>query len=353
MDSLFAEYTQALITEIENAADPDAPQTRLETVYFGGGTPTMLPADHLIDIFSAIRQTFGISENAEITIEANPGTVDIAKLNALKEAGFNRMSIGVQSLDDEFLTRIGRAHTSRQAIEAYDSARQAGFSNIGIDLMFALPGQTIEHWANTLDSAISLAGEHISLYELSIEEGTRFAEMCAAGKLELPDEDVQIEMYELAISELTSAGYEHYEVSNFARPGFRSRHNQVYWLNRPYYGFGAGATSYVGGVRAIRLGDPAKYIESICSEEGPIESSEQLTGHALLGETMIQGLRMVEGVDVDRIDAEYDADIALEFEEEICSLKGRGLLEESGGRIRVTHKGLLLLNDVSLEFTCK
>lgn len=350
MEALFAEYTQALIAEIESAVNSGEPHPHLETVYFGGGTPTLVPVDYLIDILGVIKHTFGVSKTAEITIEANPGTVDLTKLKTLKEAGFNRLSIGVQSLDDEFLASIGRAHSSQQAIEAYDNARRAGFENIGIDLIFALPGQTINHWANTLDSAIGLASQHISLYELSIEEGTKFAGMCAQGRLDLPDEDLQIEMYELAITKLTSAGYEHYEVSNFARPGFRSRHNQVYWLNRPYYGFGAGATSYVNGVRAIRLADPKKYTESICSEEGPIESSEQLTGRALLGETIIQGLRMREGIDVDRIDSDYDADIGLEFKKEIASLESRGLIEESDGRIRVTHQGLMLLNDVSAEF---
>jgi len=349
MESIFAQYTQALITEIENVPRP-SPAKPLETVYFGGGTPTLLPADYLLDILSSARASFTLADDAEITIEANPGTVDETKLTGLKHGGFNRISIGVQSVDDEFLAKIGRAHSREQAIEAYRAARRAGFDNIGIDLIFALPGQTLDHWRSTLDTAISLGSEHVSLYELTIEEGTRFAEMCAHGKLDLPDEDLQIDMYETAISKLTQAGFEHYEVSNFARLGYRSRHNQVYWRNEPYYGFGAGATSYVDGTRARRVPDPQAYITAVCSESDAIESSEHLTGRALLAETIIQGLRMLDGIDVSAIDAAYCTDLALEFKTEIARLKQRGLLEEIDDHFRVTHQGLLLLNDVAGEF---
>lgn len=349
MESIFAQYTQALITEIENIPQP-SPARPLETVYFGGGTPTLLPADYLLDILSAVRASFRLADDAEITLEANPGTVDETKLAQLRRDSFNRLSVGVQSFDDEFLAKIGRAHSREQAIEAYHAARRAGFGNIGIDLIFALPGQTLDHWRSSLDTAISLGCEHVSLYELTIEEGTRFAEMCAQGKLDLPDEDLQTDMYEMAISKLTQAGFEHYEVSNFARPGYRSRHNQVYWRNEPYYGFGAGATSCVDGTRARRLADPRAYITAVCSESDAIESSEHLAGRAILAETIIQGLRMLDGIDVSAIDSAYCTDLALEFETEIARLKQRGLLEEIDGHFRVTHQGLLLLNDVAGEF---
>jgi len=349
MDSIFGQYTQALITEIENAPRPD-PARPLETVYFGGGTPTLLPAHYLLDILSAVRETFGLADDAEVTIEANPGTADKAKLAELRNGGFNRISIGVQSLDDEFLEKIGRAHSRRQAIDAYESARLAGFANIGIDLIFALPGQTLDGWRATLDAAVGLGSEHVSLYELTIEEGTRFAEMRARGELDLPDEDTRLNMYETAISKLTGAGFEHYEVSNFARPGYRSRHNQVYWRNEPYYGFGAGATSYVEGERARRVADPRAYIAAVCSGSDAIEFSERLTGRAALAETIIQGLRMIEGIDLSAINAAYCTDLAQEFENEIARLRERGLVEEADGHLRVTHCGLLLLNDVAGEF---
>ena len=349
MESIFAEYTQALITEIENIPRL-SPAKPLETVYFGGGTPTLLPADYLLDILRLFARHSDLLMMSRSLSRPIPGRSDEARLVPLGNGGFNRISIGVQSFDDEFLAKIGRAHSCEQAMEAYTAARRAGFDNIGIDLIFALPGQTLDHWRVTLDTAIALGSEHVSLYELTIEEGTRFAEMCAQGKLDLPDEDTQIEMYEMAISKLTEAGFEHYEVSNFARPGCRSRHNQVYWRNEPYYGFGAGATSYVDGTRARRLADPRAYITAICSESDAIESSEHLTGRALLAETIIQGLRMLDGIDVSAIDSAYSTDLALEFETEIARLKQRGLLEDIDGHFRVTHQGLLLLNDVSGEF---
>ncbi len=350
LEPMFGEYVQALIAEIQDT--PGGKFEALETIYFGGGTPTILPSEYILDILAALRRTFGIAENAEITIEANPGAIDEPKLSQLRINGFNRLSIGVQSFDDELLKSIGRAHTSQQAVDAYHAARQAGFANIGIDLIFALPGQTLGHWQNTLSKAIELRPEHISLYELSIEEGTHFGELCQQGKLDLPSEDLQLEMYELVISTLTKAGFEHYEVSNFAQPGFRSRHNQVYWRNDPYYGFGAGATSYVNGIRARRLADPKHYITNICSESDPCDFSEQLSGRAKLAETIIQGLRMLDGIDLAIIDADYCTDVTLEFEQEIEKLTRRGLLEEIDGKFKVTHQGLLLMNDVAAEFVC-
>ncbi len=348
MESLHDEYVAAVVSEIEHSSRPDWGQ--LDSVYIGGGTPTVLSADQLAMILTALDRAIGIGPDCEITIEANPGTVDRAKLSALRRAGFNRLSLGVQSFDDAFLKRIGRIHNAASAVEAYLAAREAGFGNVGIDLIFALPGQTISHWAQTLTRAVELSPEHVSLYELSIEEGTRFAEMCASGELDLPSEDARLEMYEQAISIITGAGYEHYEVSNFARPGFRSRHNQVYWRNEPYYGFGASATSYLNGERARRVSSPRAYIDSISSDEDAIESSERLTGRALLAETIIQGLRMLEGIDLHRFRAETCADLDAEFAGEIAALEERGLVERSQGRLKVTHQGLLLMNDVAMEF---
>ncbi|MHB9037440.1 MAG: radical SAM family heme chaperone HemW [Armatimonadota bacterium] len=347
MESLHDLYVRALITEIERAgADCAEP---LDSVYIGGGTPTILSVQNLGNILTCVKRTLGLSEDAEITLEVNPGTVDQSKLAQLRAFNFNRLSIGVQSLDDEFLALLGRIHTAEQAVEVYTAARRSGFDNISIDLMFALPGQTFDHWKNTLDTALRLEPEHISLYELTVEEGTRFAELCAQGKLALPDEDLQIDMYELAITSLKAAGFEHYEVSNFARPGYRCRHNQVYWRNEPYYGFGAGATSYVSGDRAVRVRDPRHYIDAIESGGNAIEFVERLTGRRLLAETLIQGLRMLDGIDMYKLSAQTCIDIASEFAAQIVRLESRGLVESCDSRLRVTHQGLLLLNDVSEE----
>lgn len=349
MESLFDDYVDALIREIIRTGREQQHANRLDSVYFGGGTPTVLPTDKLINILAAIGDTFGLAEDCEITLEANPGTVDQRKLARLRSAGFNRLSLGVQSLDDEFLSEIGRIHTAREALDAYVWARSSGFANISIDLIFALPRQTLEHWKSALNTVVSMDPEHISLYELSIEEGTKFAELCAKGQLDLPDEELRLEMYEAAIAMLTAAGYEHYEVSNFARPGFRSRHNQIYWRNEPYFGFGAGATSYVNGVRSVRVSDPRRYVEAINREEDPVESSECLTGRRRLAETLIQGLRLLEGVDLRRFRDDTGVDAIDAFHEEISSLVRNGLVEVSEDRLRVTHKGLLLMNDVAVE----
>lgn len=366
MESVYADYVCALTAEIKRSADGGhgEPPLRsddtcsgrspcwpdLDTVYFGGGTPTVLSVSDLSGILDAVRQSLGIAPEAEITIEANPGTVDLPRLAGLRQAGFNRLSLGVQSFDDEFLQSIGRAHTRQQALDAYEAALRAGFENVGIDLIFALPGQSLAHWEHTLETALALSPKHISLYELSIEEGTRFAQFCADGKLQTPDEDTQLAMYELAIAELTGAGYEHYEVSNFAMPGFRSRHNTVYWLNHPYYGFGAGATSYVAGTRARRIADPRRYAVAIESGSDAVEFSETLDDRARLGETIVQGLRMIEGVEIERVSRETGLDPLQEYASQIVELKARGLIDLADGRFRVTHAGLLLLNDVSREF---
>ena len=378
LESIFGDYVRALVAEIDRSGrhggDGEPPP---RSVYFGGGTPTILDVSGISAILDAISRGIGIDHDAEVTIEANPGTVDLAKLSALREMGFNRLSLGVQSFDDEFLRSIGRAHTSAQALDAYAAAREAGFTNVGIDLIFALPGQTLEHWARTLDIAMALdecsgrspsrpGPEHISLYELSIEEGTRFGQLCADGKLAPIDEDTRVDMYELAIGKLTSApplgrdsksrpngggaGYEHYEVSNFARPGCRSRHNTTYWLNDAYFGFGAGATSYVDGTRARRIADPRQYVAAIGLGAAAIEFSETLDARARLGETMVQGLRMLEGIDLARIRLTAGFDPLHEYASEIEALTAHGLIEVADGRLRVTHRGLLLLNDVAAEF---
>lgn len=347
MESLFDGYADAVIREINRYSC-----NGLNSVYFGGGTPTVLSAKALLKILAAIDKRLHILPDTEVTIEANPGTVDDQKLSELFNSGFNRISIGVQSFNDKLLTCIGRIHTVQQAVSAYQSARKAGFSNVSIDLIFALPQQTINLWRETLEKAISLNPEHISLYELSIEKGTQFARWRADGKLELPDEDLQLEMYELAIEMMKSNGYEHYEVSNFARPGFRSRHNQVYWRNEPYYGFGAGAVSYIEGCRARRLGKPEQYIDAVKNNQSVIEFSECLNEQDYISETVILGLRMLDGIDIARFEHYTGHNILSEFRIQIAKLTERGLLEIKAGFLKVTHMGFLMLNDVSQEFLC-
>jgi oxygen-independent coproporphyrinogen-3 oxidase len=346
-ESLFGAYVEALSKEIDTAEAFGDPLT---SVYFGGGTPTILPPDDILHILGHIRSRFGLADDAEVTIEANPGTVGLEQLSALRLGGFNRLSIGVQSFDDDTLGRLGRIHTSGEACEGFLAARRAGFGNVSIDLMYALPDQSMTNWQVTLARAVELSPEHISLYELTVEEGTVFGNLRRRCELKLPDESLQIEMYVAAIETLGAAGYEHYEISNFAHPGRRSRHNQVYWRNDSYYGFGAGASGYVNNNRNVNLRSARDYVNTIKRDESPVESSEAVTGRQSMGETVMLGLRMLEGVDLAAFRERYGVDLADVYQQEIADFTGRGLIVVSDGCMRLTWDGLLIANEVAAEF---
>ncbi|MCX6376728.1 MAG: radical SAM family heme chaperone HemW, partial [Armatimonadetes bacterium] len=273
-------------------------------------------------------------------------------LRLLRESGFNRLSLGVQSFNYDELRLLGRIHTADEAIRAFREARDAGFENVSIDLMYGIPGQTLESWSETLDKALDLAPEHVSLYSLTVEEGTPFHAMQVEGRLTLPGDDLEADMYEEAIRVLTGAGFEHYEISNFARPGFRCRHNITYWRNEPYFGFGAGAASLLNGTRSTNVSDPEEYIIRVEAGQDPKACEERLTGKAAMGETMFLGLRMLQGVDIESFARRYGVTAQEVFFEEIADLAERGLIEESDGAIRLTPRGLLLANDVFAEFVC-
>lgn len=359
MVDLFDDYVQALRFEIRRASE--ANRTEIETVYFGGGTPTVFSKEQMSSILEAVYDSFIVSPNAEITTEANPGTVDKAKLTGLHSAGFNRISLGVQSLDDDVLHRLGRVHSSQDALQAYFDARTAGFNNIGLDLMFALPTQTLEDWKVTLQKTVNFLPEHISLYELSIEEGTRFAQLYGS-KLcrtdgadrslshELPDEETKLAMYKATINSLTSAGYEHYEVSNFARPGFRSRHNQVYWRNDPYFGFGAGAVSYIGGIRGTNVSDPREYVSTVLSGRSAVETSESVSVEVSMGESVMLALRTSDGLSRKRFEKRYGVDVTGVFNKEIQALVEAELVFLTDTKLRLTPKGFFLADEIALEF---
>ena len=354
-EGLFGDYVQALRAEIRQvgARFPDA---RAPTIYFGGGTPNVLSQEQLSSILSEITQSFDVFTGAEISIESNPGLPVVRN-------GLNRLSLGVQSFWDDELCSLGRIHTAEEAIQAVHDAREAGLKNISIDLMYGIPGQTLESWRQTLKTALDRLPEHVSLYSLAVEEGTPFHAMQVQGALSLPGDDAEADVYELAIETLTNAGYEHYEISNFARPGFECRHNITYWENRPYFGFGAGASSYLpeeqphsslithhAYVRSTNTRSVEEYILRLNSGETAVESQECLTGKESMGETMFLGLRMLRGADVNAFRQRYGLSPQEAFPEEIASLKERGLLEEAGCFIRLTRRGLLLANDVFTEF---
>ncbi|MCC6483714.1 MAG: radical SAM family heme chaperone HemW [Armatimonadetes bacterium] len=342
-------YVEALCRHIETAnAHLRAP---LKTVFFGGGTPSILQARHLERILHCLRQTFGLDPDAEVTLEANPESATFQKLCKTREAGFNRISIGAQSFDDSVLESLGRVHTHQRFLSALADARRAGYANISFDLMFALPGQTLQNVLETVRQAIQLAPEHISAYCLTVEEGTDFHRLHRLGKLELPDEDLQAEMFLSIQSALTQANFEHYEISNYARPGFRCRHNEVYWRNEPYWGFGTGAVGYVQGQRTKWEINPRDYIEQIEQAGQPrVEESEKLEGRALLGETIMLALRTAEGIDLDSVSQRFGTDVAACYSGEIQRFSAAGVLQRSGSTLCLTKDGLLLANEILCEF---
>ncbi|MEW8959776.1 MAG: radical SAM family heme chaperone HemW [Moorella sp. (in: firmicutes)] len=320
------------------------------TVYIGGGTPTLLPAPQLGRLLEALEHFFGLEPGAEVTVEANPGTVDVRKLKILKAAGVNRLSLGVQSLDDDLLAAMGRIHRRRDVYEALDQARRAGFRNINVDLIFGLPGQTLKAWKATLKEIVSLEPEHVSCYCLQVEEDTPWGRQAAAGVLSLPGEDMELAMYREAREFLAAAGYEQYEISNFARPGYRCRHNIAYWLNLPYLGLGAAAASHWQGRRWQNCRDLQEYHHALACGRLPREEMEILTPRQMMAETMFMGLRLIEGVDLEDFQRRFGVDAREVYGRELEGLHRTGLLEEREGRLKLTEKGLTLANEVFIQF---
>ncbi len=338
---IFDAYTNSVILDISRA--PFGPP--LETVYFGGGTPTILGADRLCDILCAVDAKYSINADAEVSVEANPGTVTSDMLAQMRETGFNRLSFGAQSFQDRFLKTLGRAHSVTDIHSALAAAREAGFESLSLDLMYGLPDQNVNDWLSDLSIAASLGLPHLSAYELTIEDDTPLARAVAIGELSLPSEDEQIEMVTKAQELLHSAGYERYEVSNYCKPGFECRHNLMYWHNEAHWAFGAGAVGYSSGVRSIRLQSPDEYIESIRCDLEPIQSSEIVTGRLLEAETLMMGLRLTEGIMFCILDT-----MSQETRDTACNLIAVGLLETSDGMLRTTEEGYLKLSDVAESF---
>lgn len=320
------------------------------TIFFGGGTPTFPDPEHIVRLLEAIRSRFTVLPDAEVSIEANPGTVDRSRFAVLRQAGFNRLSIGVQSFDDHLLRLLGRMHSAQEAIRSYEAARAAGFENINLDLMFALPEQTLRQWRHTVRTAISLQPEHLSCYALTIEPNTPFYTLHQRGELPVPDEETDLRMYQYTIRALTRAGYEHYEISNFARPGYRCRHNLVYWRNEEYLGFGPGAVSYRNGVRWKWLCHPRRYVQAVREGAPLVEEEERLSPDESLGETVMLMLRTRDGVDVPAVEARYGVNLTVRYAQPLRRLRRLRLLEVTPERWRVTPKGLPIANTVCAEF---
>lgn len=341
-------YVGALSREIENSGHKVG---RLGTVYFGGGTPSLLSARQLGDILARIVSQYGPASNdCETTIEANPGTVDIYKLSDLREAGFNRLSLGVQSFDAGLLNMMGRRHTAEQALAAFRDARQTGFGNISLDLIFALPSQSLENWQTDLARALDLGPEHISLYSLTYEPETEYTRQKEQGRLTPASEELEEEMYLAAIEAMGSAGYAHYEVSNFARKNFRSRHNLNYWVGGDYLGFGAGAHSHIDGKRWSNFKDPAQYIASLDKGNSPVEMEETLTRDQRIFEAIFLGLRMVDGIEIEEFIKKWGIKPREYMPKVWRRLEENYYLEREEGRIRLSMEGLLISDTILADF---
>lgn len=318
----------------------------LDTLFFGGGTPTFLDSKDLARLLNALRKSFDIAKDAEISIEANPGTITPEKLVALQGEGFNRISIGVQSFNHNDLKTLGRIHSPQDVFVAVSSARQAGWRNINLDLIFGIPGQTIESWKETLKQVAELQPEHISAYSLILEEDTTFWRLAAIGKLNLLPEDLVAEMYEYLVMAMRDAGYLHYEISNFTKPGMECRHNLRYWNYEEYIGLGAGAVSFIDGIRFRKPESLARYIDDVKSGIISISEVEKLSLKTKVSERLMLGLRLIEGISLNDLSCVerdiYDKNIALKFKK----YEEADLLAVKPGTLRLTSKGLLLANEV-------
>ena len=348
-----AAYVDALLEEIRGFDEPE--DYEVVTVFFGGGTPSILPGQAIFRIMEALREKFSFRKGAEITLEANPGTVDKEKLSFYRKAGINRLSFGLQSADAEELKKLGRIHTWEKFLESFQLAREAGFSNINVDLMSALPGQTKESWEKTLRQVLALRPEHISAYSLIIEEGTPFYQLYekdverrdAGEEPELiPSEEEERAMYEATGRILKEQGYLHYEISNYAKPGCECRHNLGYWQRRDYLGFGLGASTLLNPVRYKNTEDLEAYLGGDFSKK----EFFVLTKDNQIEETMFLGLRVLEGVSKEQFREQFSCELRVVYRKELEKLEKEGLLEEEGDFVRLTSRGIDLSNPVLAEF---
>ncbi len=356
LESLIPEYVSALLTEMERWSKVVRGH-RVHTVYLGGGTPSLLPPEQVGRVLDGVRTRFSVTADAEVALEANPGTVDKAHFEAIRKAGVNRLSLGMQSFQPRFLKVLGRIHTAAQARQAFGWAREAGFGNVSLDLIYGLPQQTLEQWRLDLEEAAALGPEHISLYGLTLEPGTPLAETLSDE--DALDPDVAADMYTLAEHVLGSAGFEHYELSNWARPGRESRHNLTYWRNLPYLGLGAGAHSCLRGFRWANVASPQEYVAAVGRplrgrafpwRYPQVAEVERINKRRAMAETAILGLRLCEGLDLEAVARSLGRDPKRLFQKQRRELAELGLAEEVGGRLRLTPRGRLLGNQAFQRF---
>ncbi|HLQ10126.1 MAG TPA: radical SAM family heme chaperone HemW [Ktedonobacteraceae bacterium] len=346
-------YVRALLAEIalagERARHDNGSPRRARTIFFGGGTPSLLTVTQIKRLLHACRATFALDEDAEITLEANPGTLTLEQLVGLQAAGINRLSLGSQSFDAQLLKTLGRIHTPAEITQALSHARAAGFTSINLDFMFGLPGQSMRQWQETLAQALILRPEHLSLYSLIIEEGTPFFNWTQEGRIVPGDEDLCADMYEYADELLQTAGYVNYEISNWALPGHQSRHNLTYWRNLPYIGMGAGAHSFFAGKRFSNERDPQQYINTLKKQQLPVVESETIETTQEMSETAFLALRTASGLHLPTFEERFATPFASFVGNRLRIVEEAGLLEQEEGWLRLSKRGRLLGNEVFLR----
>jgi len=349
MEYLMPNYLEALKKDIKRWGSL-IDGVSVQSIFMGGGTPTLFKSGEIIDVLECCAASWVLEKDIEVSVEANPGTLKPAVLKNIRQAGVNRISIGMQAWQQHHLQYLGRIHNSRDIVESVEWCREAGFDNVNLDVIFGLPRQTAEEWLETLKKVVELDVEHVSTYSLKVEEGTPFSVMLKQGKLPLPSEEVEREMYHQAIAFLKSYGYNHYEISNFAKTGKQCRHNLIYWHNREYIGIGSSAHSYWNRYRFANVADPRLYIQKIQADETPLQFKESISKEDEIFETIMLGLRLIEGVNKKSFFARFGEEIDVLYRDAIDRLKAEGLLAEDQQSIRLTERGLDLQNMVLLSF---
>jgi oxygen-independent coproporphyrinogen-3 oxidase len=358
MDDQITPFVRALAQEIRWLA-AHGPEMQVGTIYFGGGTPSLLTPEHYAELFATLYESYAIEPNAEISLEANPNDLNLSYLTALREVGFNRISIGMQSAQPTELELFHRRHDVPMVAAAVEAARAAGFDNLNLDLIFGIPNQTMASWQETLEYAIGLGPQHFSLYGLELKGGTALTKDVKAGLLPTPDDDLAADMYEYASTRLPEAGLQQYEISNWCEPGYEARHNLQYWHNLPYAGLGPGAHGYIGGARTIVMRSPERYIQAMQTSPAKAEvfprtpAISKITPvdrEAEMSETIMMGLRLTqEGIKRDVFQERFGVDFVTLHQPVIDKFVRRGLLHVDDQQVRLTEQGRFVSNAILRE----
>jgi len=348
-------YVEALLSEIRFTSKGHFSEYEMvDTIYFGGGTPSLFSPSSVGKVLDVIATCYSFSDDIEITLEANPGSLDTKKLKGFSDLGIKRLNLGFQSLKDHLLQKLGRIHTAKEASEAFSLARKAGFYNLGVDLIYGIPGQETVELREDLEAVIRLKPEHIAAYNLTVEPDTPFSHWVEQGMITLPTEEQEVKMYELTHRMLTDAGYDHYEISNFGLPGYQSRHNQKYWVLEPYMGVGAGAHSYKrtggSGTRWWNVSDPYRYIDDVENNRSSITGNERLSEKETYQEALFLGLRQLKGINLSDLKSDFGMSLDKTYPGVVPGLVDVGLLDLEQDTLKLTSQGILLSDEVFQNF---